>query len=224
VPVKVTKAACEVDREGETTEHERCLAPAVDALENEAQGTSDSEDNFEVLEVHEDSATQRRLNVVERNERVKGSAHTQPKVAHSVLSLKSVDLLQPLKLTPLRSIPNLPYKQNWTVNVLAIVASLSDVEPSHLSPYRQRTARLADPTTTKQVLLTVFLDPAEFNPGVGSVVLLVGVKNHGFDGGSLKKYVSDKPKEGTRWWYEEPRDLAWCDVRGLKSWWGGRAS
>jgi hypothetical protein len=129
------------------------------------------------------------------------------------------DLQTPLKLTTLRSIPHLPYAQNWSCNVLAIVASLSPaVEPSHLPPYRQRTARIADPSTAKQVHLTIFLDPEAFDPKVGSAVLLVGVKNHRFDGGSLKKYASDGAK-GTKWWYEDPWELAWCDVAGIKEWW-----
>lgn len=128
----------------------------------------------------------------------------------------------PLKLTTLRLIPHLPYAQNWSVNVLAIVASLSPVEPSHLPPGKQRTARIADPSTAKQVHLTVFLDPDEFTPSVGSAVLLVGVKNHRFDGGSLKKYASDgKRDNGKQWWFEDPWDLEWLDVAGIKSWWKG---
>ncbi|OAA37660.1 hypothetical protein NOR_07037 [Metarhizium rileyi] len=123
----------------------------------------------------------------------------------------------PLKLTTLRSIPNLPYRQNWACNVLAIVASISPVESSNLLPYKQRTARITDPSTAKQVHLTVFLDPDEFTPRVGSAVLLTGVKNHRFDGGSLKKYASDKGLG--RWWFEDPWELAWCDVRGIKAWW-----
>lgn len=132
------------------------------------------------------------------------------------------DPTKPVKLTPLRMIPNLPYKQNWMVNILAVVSSISDVEPSHLPPYHQRTARLTDPSTSKQVLLSVFLDPDDFNPAVGSVVLILGVKNHRFDGGSLKKYISDRPKNGNRWWFEEPNELGWCDVAGLRSWWNSR--
>ncbi|KAK0388144.1 hypothetical protein NLU13_4389 [Sarocladium strictum] len=123
----------------------------------------------------------------------------------------------PLKLTTLRNIPLLPYAQNWTCNVLAIITSLSEVETSHLPPYRQRIARIADPSTTKRVHLTVFLNPEEFNPKIGSSVLLVGVKNHRFDGGSLKKYVSDTVP--AQWWFENPWDLGWCDVQGLTEWW-----
>ncbi|KAF5619175.1 cyclin f-box [Fusarium sp. NRRL 52700] len=123
----------------------------------------------------------------------------------------------PLKLTTLRQIPHLPYAQNWSCNVLAIVSYLSDIEPASLPPYRQRSVRLADPSTSKQVHLTVFLDPENFTPRVGSAVLLVGVKNHRFDGGSLKKYESDR-KDG-RWWFENPIEMDWCDVEGINDWW-----
>lgn len=133
------------------------------------------------------------------------------------------DLTKPLKLTPLKSIPNLPYKQNWVVNILAVVASLSEVEAATLPPFKQRTARLADPSTSKQVLLTVFLDPDDFAPRAGSVVLLLGVKNHRFDGGCLKKYGNEKPKPGSKWWFENPRDIEWCDVDGLSSWWAEKS-
>lgn len=132
------------------------------------------------------------------------------------------DPTKPARLTPLRMIPHLPYKQNWMVNILAVVSSISDVEPSHLPPYHQRTARLTDPSTPKHVLLTVFLDPDDFTPAVGSVVLILGVKNHRFDGGSLKKYASDRPKNGARWWFQEPDELGWCDVAGLRAWWDSK--
>lgn len=139
--------------------------------------------------------------------------------ASDSLSWTNYDLSKPVKLTPLKSIPNLPYKQNWVVNILAIVASLSDVETATLPPFKQRTARLTDPTTNKHVLLTVFLEPDDFRPAVGSTVLLLGVKNHRFDGGSLKKYGNERIKEGSRWWFENPSDLEWCDVDGLNKWW-----
>ncbi|KAH6897135.1 hypothetical protein B0T10DRAFT_556974 [Thelonectria olida] len=131
------------------------------------------------------------------------------------------DPQSPLKLTTLRSIAHLPYAQNWSCNVLAIVTSLSPVEPSNLAPHKQRTARLADPSTSKQIHLTVFLDPDEFSPRVGSAVLLVGVKNHRFDGGSLKKYASDRHQD--RWWFENPVELNWCDINGIKEWWAQMA-
>lgn len=127
------------------------------------------------------------------------------------------DQQTPLQLTTLRSIPSLPYRQNWSCNVLAIVSKLSPVEVGHLPPHKQRVARITDPSTAKQVHLTVFLDPEEFEPKIGSAVLLTGVKNHSFDGGSLKKYASDR-KYG-KWWFQDPWELDWCDVKGIKAWW-----
>ena len=156
-----------------------------------------------------------------RHDPPKRQANVNRRTQDKGLPWASDDPTKPLKLTALQSIPTLPYKQNWMVNILAVVASLSEVEPSHFPPYHQRTARLADPTTSKQVLLTVFLDPDDFNPKVGSVVLILGVKNHTSDGGSLKKYCSDRPKHGRRWWFEEPTELGWCDVAGLRAWWDG---
>lgn len=160
----------------------------------------------------------------------------------------------PVRMTLLKAIPSLPYKQNWSVNVLAVVSAITPVEPASLPPsFAQRQVRLADPTTPKHVLLTVFLDPDKFEPEVGSVVLLLGVKNHMFDGGSLKKYATDRAKgsenvarvlatadrgaaRGTNgggtggggggsgaWWFENPTQFAWCDVAGLRRWWDSQS-
>ncbi|KAI0843545.1 hypothetical protein F5Y06DRAFT_255230 [Hypoxylon sp. FL0890] len=176
----------------------------------------DADDNFEVIPNAAVKAAQNRLDLAARSKN-KATPSNAPDT--NFLPWSSNDPGKPLKLTKLRSIPNLPYKQNWSVNVLAVVSALSDVEPSGLPPYIQRQARLTDPSTDKHVLLTVFLEPEQFAPAVGSVVLLLGVKNHRFDGGSLKKYVSDRPAPGYSWWYENPTQFGWCDVEGLGRWW-----
>ncbi|KAI1769136.1 hypothetical protein GGR53DRAFT_227790 [Hypoxylon sp. FL1150] len=189
-------------------------APSFDSgvdLLQEVADAYDAEDDFEAIPhaVEKATATRSRNN---EGRKEGGKSFGPP--------WSLLDAGQPLKLTRLRAIPQLPYKQNWSVNALAVVSALSDVEPSGLPPsYTQRQARLADPSTDKHVLLTVFLDPEGFVPKVGSVVLLIGVKNHRFDGGSLKKYVSDKPRPGYSWWYENPTQFSWCDVEGLRRWW-----
>lgn len=185
----------------------------------EAVGEADEEDDeFEVLKISEQRANDRRREAALR------SCHSH--LASNSHPWTPGDVSKPLRLTTLKSIPNLPYKQNWAVNILAVVASLSEVEPALLPGYvgKQRTARLADRSTSKQVLLTVFLEPDDFGPEVGSVVLLLGVKNHRFDGGSLKKYGNEKLKDGVRWWFENPTDIAWCDTEGLRDWWKRQSS
>ncbi|KAJ2968322.1 hypothetical protein NUW58_g10247 [Xylaria curta] len=174
----------------------------------------DTDDDFEIMAISDKIASNRQevaAAIGSHEQNIATSADTLPQ--------PNVSSLQPLKLTNLRSIPNLPYKQNWSVNVLCVVSAISDVEPAGIPPYTQRQARLTDPSTDKHVLLTVFLDPHLFNPQVGSIVLLSGVKNHRFDGGSLKKYASDRPKSGENWWYDDPAQFTWCDVEGLRRWW-----
>lgn len=182
-------------------------AEAVEADDEEEGAFEDAFDRFEALTFP--SKTKR---TPEKGASAKSQPVALPRDWH--------DLQTPLRLTTLRSVPRLPYAQNWSCNVLAIVVSLSPVESSYLPPYRQRTARLADPSTEKQIHLTVFLEPENFEPQIGSAVLLVGVKNHRFDGGSLKKYASDAEKTtGPNWWFENPWHLGWCDVEGIKRWW-----
>ncbi|KAI2634093.1 hypothetical protein GGS26DRAFT_30007 [Hypomontagnella submonticulosa] len=180
------------------------------------QDIVDGDDDFEVMPNAAAKVTQNRLDIAARS---RDSAITHNATGTGYRPWSSNDLGKPLKLTKLRSIPNLPYKQNWSVNVLAVVSAISDVEPSGLPPFSQRQVRLADPSTEKHVLLTVFLDPEQFSPAIGSVVLLLGAKNHRFDGGCLKKYASDRPTAGSSWWYENPTEFDWCDVEGLRRWW-----
>lgn len=181
---------------------------------------SGSDSAFEILAVSAERAEQRRTSAGASDPRRQlQAAITKPR------PWLPTDATQPLKLTPLSSIPHLPYRQNWMVNVLAVVTSLSAVEPSYIGPsFKQRTARLADMSlaTAKQVHLTVYLDPEEFTPQVGGVVLLLGVKNHLFEGGSLRKYVSDGLRGGASWWIEAPEELGWCraEVSRLRAWWG----
>ncbi|KAI0452884.1 hypothetical protein F5B21DRAFT_316786 [Xylaria acuta] len=202
-----------------STEPEKAQSPRQTVVAkptaNEDGGPADIDDDFEVMAISKNRTAFNRKEVAAAIVNHERDATT----SLDNLPWSINDPSRPLKLTKLRSIPNLPYKQNWSVNVLCVVSAISDVEPAGIPPYTQRQARLTDPSTDKQVLLTVFLDPHLFNPQVGSVVLLFGVKNHRFDGGSLKKYASDRPKTGENWWYENPTQFTWCDVDGLRQWW-----
>ncbi|KAK4101107.1 hypothetical protein N658DRAFT_534230 [Parathielavia hyrcaniae] len=212
---------------------------------------SDSDSAFETLTISTERADQRRVPItapdprhqlqaaiIKQNQQQQQRQQVQRPSAPIITRPRPwlpTSATQPVKLTPLASVPHLPYRQNWMVNVLAIVASLAPAEPSHIAPsFRQRTARLADPSITttttaavpKQyhgggVLLTVYLDPDEFLPEVGSAVLLLGVKNHHFEGGSLRKYVSDGLVSGGSWWVQRVGELGWCrgEVERLRAWW-----
>ncbi|KAI0429145.1 hypothetical protein F5Y09DRAFT_268867 [Xylaria sp. FL1042] len=200
---------------------------AVANSEPEVDSASvDMDDDFEIMALSKTETTHNREEAATATAAAATTTTTTttttPEHNTTIPSNPPHDLTRPLKLTKLRSIPNLPYKQNWSVNVLCIISAISDIEPAGIPPYTQRQARLSDPSTDKHVLLTVFLDPHLFTPQVGSVVLLRGVKNHRFDGGCLKKYASDRPRDGGSWWCENPDPVrfSWCDVEGLRRWWG----
>lgn len=216
--------------------------PAKTEVQTNMQDLEDmisSDDDFEAMTIDMERAASRRAAASQLAARYRTQLQKHQRGSSLPWRTMRADPRMAVRLTPLRAVPNLPYSQNWTVNVLAVVASLSEVEPARLAGYRwQRVARLADPTTSKLVHLTVFLDPEQFRPAVGSVVLLTGVKNHRFDGGSLKKYADGRgrrgggststgdnqsqSKDGSAWWLENPVDLDWCDVAALWEWWAGR--
>ncbi|KAK4120910.1 hypothetical protein N657DRAFT_579206 [Parathielavia appendiculata] len=196
---------------------------------------SDSDSAFETLTISTERANQRRVPItipdrrqqleaaiIKQNQQQQQHRPSAPIITRPRPWLPT-SATQPVKLTPLASIPHLPYRQNWMINVLAIVVSLAPVEPSYIAPsFRQRTARLADPSTPdKHILLTVYLDPDEFLPEVGSAVLLLGVKNHLYEGGSLRKYVSDGLVGRGSWWVQRVDELGWCqgEVERLRAWW-----
>lgn len=203
----------EAEGPGAPAQADEIRAGETDDGETDDGDLEDASDTFEALAVPTHKAP---------SPQPRGAPATKPDAAKPALPVALArdwhDPQTPLKQKTLRAVPHLPYAQNWSCNVLAVVASLSGVEPSRLPPYKQRSARIADPSTAKQVHLIVFLDPDDFVPAVGSAVLLTGVKNHRFDGGSLEKYASDG-RPGARWWFEDPWELAWCDVAGIKQWW-----
>lgn len=138
---------------------------------------------------------------------------------------KVTDLGQgPFMLRPLVQVNKVKMLQNFMMNVLAVVVSVDDAG-LHLGSMR-RTARLADPSTAKEVLLAVYLNPEDFMPRPGSVVMITGAKNHTEDGGSLRKWPSDRLPEGRPWWTDDPGALGWCEeeVGRIRQWWeeGGR--
>ena len=78
-----------------------------------------------------------------------------------------------------------------------------------------------DPSTSKKVQLTVFVDAEEFLPKVGTVALFRSVTTHEWDGGSLKAYPRDC--KGKEWYVPWPWGVEGCDVRAMKHWWEARA-
>ena len=115
--------------------------------------------------------------------------------------------------------------RNRIVDVLAVVAEVSPNtiarnHLTHLDLPPSRNLRIMDPSTSKKVQLTVFVDAEEFTPKVGTVALFRSVTTHEWDGGSLKAYPRDC--KGKEWFLPWPWNVEGCDVKAMKNWWEAR--
>lgn len=145
---------------------------------------------------------------------------TAPNMANYQSSKKPLLPIQkPLRLTPLARLTGAYASRNKAHDVLAVVCS----PPAPIIRRRgmppQRDLRIMDPSTEKEVSLTVFVDPEHFDPAVGTVALFRRVITHQWNGGSLKVY--EKECGGRRWFIPDPVGVEGCDVEGLRRWWEG---
>ena len=132
-------------------------------------------------------------------------------------------ITRPLKITPLSHLTGPNATRNKVLDVLAVVYSVTPnlvlcpgIRPGK---HYKRELRIVDSSTSKKVMLSVFVEPQAFMPAIGTVALFRSVTTNRWDGGSLNAYARDC--EGKRWFLPEgeAEGLRGCDLRGLKEWW-----
>lgn len=124
----------------------------------------------------------------------------------------------PLRICTLDSLTGRNATRNKVHDVFAIVCSVQEcvVKPPKNMP-RKRDIRIMDPSTDKKVLVSVFVDPDNFKPTVGTVALFRNLTTHEWDSGMLNVY-HDKCA-GKAWFIKDPVEVEGCDVKVLKEWW-----
>ena len=143
-------------------------------------------------------------------------------------ALLAIEAGKPVKKIPrhldliyLSTIPTLRPRQN---SVCDIVACIDWVSPSvgyaaGIGP--KRDIRITDQSTDKRVLLSVFDDPTNFTPSIGTVVLFRNLKTHKWDGYSLNAYTQDCT--GWDWFLPNPFWFKACGsgtrAQHLRTWW-----
>ncbi|MCJ1405362.1 hypothetical protein MMC11_008589 [Xylographa trunciseda] len=130
-------------------------------------------------------------------------------------------ITRPLRLKPLSHLTGPHATRNQVLDVFAAVASVTATllkcPGMPAGTHYKRELRLADPSTPKLVMLSVFVAPHAFIPPVGTVALFRSVTTNPWDGGSLNAFARDC--EGRQWFVPAPRDVPGCDVLGLRMWW-----
>ena len=130
---------------------------------------------------------------------------------------------RPLRVCPLVSLTGRNATRNKVHDVFAIVCSVQEsvVKPPKNMP-RKRDIRIMDPSTDKKVLVSVFVDPDNFQPTVGTIALFRNLTTHEWDSGMLNVY-HDKCA-GRVWFIKDPVEVEGCDVNALKEWWERKKS
>ena len=156
------------------------------------------------------------------------SPTTSPHPSHpSTFQLSPPALLpitRPLRFTPLAHLTGPHATRNRVLDVFAVVASVtSELVKCPGMPdgiHYKRELRVTDPSTPKQVMLSVFVAPESFLPAVGTVALFRSVTTNRWDGGSLNAFGRDCA--GREWFVPDPWGVEGCDVLGLRMWWVGK--
>lgn len=155
-----------------------------------------------------------------------------------------------LTLSTLLNPPHPIPQRNYTISVLAIIASISPhtrKPPPHTRLPPKRDLRLVDaslPFRSSGVQLSVFRDAEGFVPPVGTMGLFVGLKTHEWEGVSLNVFesaaqtqtqaqaargevVGEGEDDAGEEWFVDDRDRlrsAGFDVARLESWWAERCA
>lgn len=130
---------------------------------------------------------------------------------------------RPLRVCPLVSLTGRNATRNKVHDVFAIVCSVQEsvVKPPKNMP-RKRDIRIMDPSTDKKVLVSVFVDPDNFQPTVGTIALFRNLTTHEWDSGMLNVY--HEKCAGMAWFIKDPVEVKGCDVKALKEWWEKKKS
>lgn len=148
----------------------------------------------------------------------------QPTALLSQQALLALETGHPLKrlrnslnIQPLSSISGSRSRRNQSGDYLAVVSWVDDKTIKRPTMRLKRDLRIVDPSTDKAVLLSVFDDPVNFTPAVGTVALFRNLRMHEWDGGSLNAY--EKYCAGYEWFVPNPVGVEGCEVEGLREWW-----
>ncbi|MCJ1334894.1 hypothetical protein MMC09_000159 [Bachmanniomyces sp. S44760] len=167
-----------------------------------------------------DQPSPRKRRIVDIDEDLISTRETQRpfKAGSSVKGLRPI--LRPLHITPLSEISGPSITRNKIHDVLAVVAAVSSKTIKRPILPEKRDLRIMDPSTSKKVLLSVFVNPVKFMPEVGTVALFRNVTTHEWDGGSLNAYPKDC--EGREWFLPDPVRAKECDFERVARWWRER--
>lgn len=124
---------------------------------------------------------------------------------------------RPLCIRSLQSVTGVHASRNKVFDFFAVIFSIeAQVVKPPMMPLK-RDMRIVDPSTDKKVLVSVFVNPLNFKPSVGTIALFRSLTTHEWDRGMLNAYPQQC--EGKNWFIVDPIGIKGCDVPALRNWW-----
>lgn len=142
------------------------------------------------------------------------SFHKSP---HLNACQKVVPIKRPLSICSLEAVTGAHASRNKVFDFFAVIYSIeAQVVKPPMMPLK-RDMRIVDPSTSKKVLVSVFVNPVNFKPSVGTIALFRSLTTHEWDRGMLNAYPQQC--EGKDWFIVDPIGIEGCDVLALRNWW-----
>ena len=124
---------------------------------------------------------------------------------------------RPLGIRSLDSLTGSHASRNKVHDVFAVICSVDESVIKPAAMPLKRDIRIMDRSTDKKVLVSVFVEPVNFKPAVGTVALFRSLTTNEWDRGMLNVYPQQCA--GKHWFVENPIGVEGCDVVGLRDWW-----
>ena len=121
-----------------------------------------------------------------------------------------------LNIIPLSRLRGYP-RRNDVYDVFVVIQSVGNEVIKRSRMPAKRDLRIVDPSTNKEVLLSIFVDPEKFIPTIGTIALIRSVTTHEWDGGMINVYPNQC--EGKQWFVPNPVGVPGCDVDRMREWW-----
>ena len=181
------------------------------------RSSQDKDDSKPALDPRQRNAAAHDTQAAKYNQRTIKSSPPYNKAFNLSPRQSLLPIKRPLCIRTLQSISGVHASRNKVFDFFAVIYSIeAQVVKPPMMPLK-RDMRIVDPSTDKKVLVSVFVNPLNFKPSVGTIALFRSLTTHDWDRGMLNAYPQQC--EGKNWFIVDPVGVKGCDVPALRNWW-----
>lgn len=189
----------------------------LDGNNAENRSSQDKNDSKPALNPNQKNAAAQYTQGAKYNQRTIETSPPYNKAPNLSPRQSLLPIKRPLCIRTLQSVSGVHASRNKVFDFFAVIYSIeAQVVKPPMMPLK-RDMRIVDPSTDKKVLVSVFVNPLNFKPSVGTIALFRSLTTHEWDRGMLNAYPQQC--EGKNWFIVDPVGVKGCDVPALRNWW-----